>query len=42
MCQLPASIFRLDDEEITPALVEYAQDQEAWLNESADAAYDGS
>ena len=42
MCQLPASIFRLDDEEITPALVEYAQDQEAWLNESAEATYDGS
>lgn len=42
MCQLPASIFKLGDEEITPALVEYAQDREAWLRESADIAYDGS
>lgn len=38
-CDLPASLFKLDDDEITDDLMEYAQDREAWLRESAGADY---
>jgi len=35
-CQLPSQRFSLPDEEITDELVQFAQDQEAWVRETTD------